>query len=90
MQLPCVAYWVGLEPHYGAFFSGANGYNQHYLGTGGDSATCNSSAGCIGNWNWWGDDLNVLLVPKGGWLLTDPPWGEKWQGSNYQATMWID
>lgn len=85
-----VAYWSGIEPHYGAFFSGSYGYNQHYLGPGGDPATCGSSSGCIGNWNWWGDWLNVLLVPKGGWLWTELPGGSKWQGSNYQATLWVD
>ena len=84
-----VAYWTGIEPHYGAFFSGGHGYNQHYLGPGGDAATCSSSSGCIGNWNWWGNDLNVLLVPKSGWLWTEAPWGPKWQGYNYQATVFI-
>ncbi len=84
------AYLVGLEPHYGAFFSGGSGRNQHYLGPGGDSATCASSSGCIANWNWWGADLSVLLLPKSGWLLTEVPWvGPKWQGYNYQATIFI-
>lgn len=86
-----VAFWTGVEPHYGAFFSGSNGYNQHYLGPGGDAETCSSSAGCISSWTWYPDNVrNILLLPKAGRLLTEPPWGPKWQASNYQATMWID
>ena len=77
------------EPHYGAFFSGKYGHNQHYLGPGGDAATCQSSAGCISNWNWWGGDRNVLLIPKWGWLWA-PGAGPRWQPSNYQARVWID
>jgi len=84
-----VAYWVGIEPHYGAFFSGGYGYNQHYLGPGGDAATCGSSSGCISNWNWWGNDFSVLLVPKSGWLWAELPGGPRWQGYNYQATVFI-
>lgn len=85
-----VAYWTGIEPHYGAFFPGRWGHNQHDLGPGGDAATCGSSAGCISNWNWWGADQNVLLLPKWGWLWTEPPGGPKWQPANYQARVWID
>ena len=86
-----LAYTTGVEPHFAAFFNtGRNGTNQHYLGPGGDDATCSSSAGCIRNWNWWGDNLSKLLVPKSGWLLNDPPWGSRWQGSNYQADLWYD
>lgn len=84
-----VAYWTGIEPHYGAFFSGSYGRDQHYLGPGGDPATCGSSSGCISAWNWWGTWYSVLLVPKGGWLWTELPSGPKWQPSNYQATLWI-
>lgn len=79
------------EPHYGAFFSGSYCYNQHYLGPGGDPTTC--SNGCIWNWNWWGSNRNVLLCPKC-WLYSTlrlfGPIPERWQGSNYQATCWID
>lgn len=85
-----VAFWTGPEPHFGAFFLGRWGHNQHYLGPGGDAATCGSSAGCISNWNWWGADRNVLLLPKWGWLWTEPPWGPKWQPAHYQAQVWID
>ncbi|MFN4294540.1 MAG: hypothetical protein ACK4JD_10445 [Thermoflexales bacterium] len=49
-----IAFWETDGPHYGAVFSGKYGHNQHYLGPGGDAATCQSSAGCISNWNWWG------------------------------------
>ncbi len=84
-----VAYWTGIEPHYGAFFQGAYGRDQHYLGPGGDTSTCGSSAGCIWYWNWWGNWQSVLLVPKGGWLWTEPPGGPRWQPANYQATLWI-
>jgi len=86
-----IAYFTGVEPHFAAFFNGGrNGTDQHYLGPGGDGATCGSSSGCISNWNWWGDNLNKLLVPKNGWLLNDPLWGPRWQGSNYQARLWYD
>ncbi|HXF70746.1 MAG TPA: hypothetical protein VNK89_13175 [Thermoflexus sp.] len=86
-----VAFWAGDGPHYGAFFSGKYGHNQHYLGPGGDAATCQSSAGCISNWNWWGADRNVLLLPRS-WLFGEFPWfsGPRWQPSNYQARVWID
>lgn len=82
-----VAYWIGIEPHYAAFFNGSATWagNQHYLGPGGDAATCGSSSGCISNWDWWGSPATRLLVPKGGWLWEEPPWGPRWQGSNYQA-----
>lgn len=84
-----VAYWTGIEPHYGAFFQGAWGRDQHYLGPGGDASTCGSSSGCIWSWNWWGDWGAVLLVPKRGWLWAEPPGGPRWQPANYQATLWI-
>lgn len=54
------------ESHYGAFFNGSLCYNQHYLGPGGDPATCGYGPGgsCIDGWNWWGPDHAVLLCPK--------------------------
>ena len=79
------------EPHYGAFFNGSSCHNQHYLGPGGDEATC--SQGCIQNWNWWGGDRNVLLLPKCwlyAWLCILNPISERWQGSSYQASCWIN
>lgn len=86
-----LAFWIGLEPRYGAFFSGSNCHNQHYLGPGGDQATCQN--GCIWNWNWWGNQRNVLLCPKC-WLYSIlrilGPIPERWQGSNYQATCWFN
>lgn len=86
-----VVFWnPWYEPHYGAAFNGSNGHSQHYLGPGGDSATCGSSAGCISNWNWWGSSLNVLLVPKSGWLWNSPCCTPEWDHNNYQATLWVD
>lgn len=82
------AYWVGLEPHYGAFFNGLYGYGQHWLGAGGDAATCSSSGGCISGWNWWSGNGNVLLLPKIGWLFGGP--SGVWTGSNYQATLYFN
>jgi hypothetical protein len=82
-------FWV---PHYGAWFSGSNGYNQHYLGPGGDAATCNSGSGCISSWNWWGSYYAVLLLPKC-WLYSSCIGGQipdRWNPNYYQATMWID
>jgi hypothetical protein len=84
-----VAFWIGIEPHYGAFFPGMNGRNPHFLGSGGDAATCGSSGGCIAGWNWWGNYYHVLLIPKGGWLLQQVPGGDRWQATSYQADMWI-
>ena len=80
-----VAFWTGIEPHYGAFFTGSSGYNQYYTGS---ESTCISSAGCIGGWTWWGGSNNVLLIPKGGWLTC--LWcRERWNAGNYWATLWI-
>jgi hypothetical protein len=82
-----VHHWTWGEPHYGAFWYQAYPYSgsQRYVGPGGSSATCSSSAGCIGSWGWVGTWYHILLVPKGGWLWTEPPWGAKWQGGNYEA-----
>lgn len=86
-----VAFWTGLEPHFAAFFTDGsrNCVNPHYLGPGGDPATCESSAGCIENWDWWGSNYNRLLLPKKKWLAEQPPWGDRWQGRNYQATCYF-
>lgn len=77
-----IAYWSSGLPHYGAFFSGQNGYNQHFLGPGGDGATSCCSGG-IANWNWWSSSRNVLLLPKT-WIFfysgSNTP-------SNYRATL---
>jgi hypothetical protein len=88
-----VAYYDGPEPHYGAFFNRAGGYNQNYLGPGGFSITCGSSSGCISNWTWWPNipgGRNVLLLPKRGWLFPYPGYQivvyDPWQPYNYQAT----
>lgn len=83
-----------LVPHYGAWFSGSNGYNQHYFGPGGDNATClYSGSGCISTWNWWGPDYAVLLLPKC-WLFAyfcvSGQIPERWNAFYYQATMWIN
>lgn len=79
------AYWDN-GPHYGAFFSGQNGYNQHFLGPGGDGAT-NCCSGGITNWNWWGSSLNVLLLPKS-WLFGFH--SGSWTPENYQATLYFN
>lgn len=85
--LPCI------DEHYGAFFPGSNGYNQHYVGPGGDSATCISDHGCISQWDWWGTYRSVLLLPKS-WLYSVQPcfWkrSDAWVAANYRATVWID
>jgi hypothetical protein len=83
-----------LVPHYGAWFSGSNGYNQHYFGPGGDNATClYSGSGCISTWNWWGPNYAVLLLPKC-WLFSyfcvSGQIPERWNAFYYQATMWIN
>lgn len=79
---------------FGAFFSGEYGHNQHYLGPGGDTATCSSNHGCISSWNWTnhsGMIGNILLVPKT-WLYIVPClWlrNEAWVPSYYSATIFI-
>lgn len=85
-----VAFWQFVEPHYGAFFAGSYGSQQHYLGPGGDQRTCSSSESCISGWSWWGDFRSVLLLPKLNWLWCcgGPP--EAWNPSSYQARMWIN
>jgi hypothetical protein len=82
-----VAYYThwGTNPHHGAFFYGYNGSNQHYLGSGGDAATCSSNHGCINTWNWWSGSQNVLLLPKS-WLHS---YSARWNSSNYEATTWV-
>jgi len=77
------------EPHYGATFAGSYVSSITFLGSGGNSATCNSSAGCITGWNWV-DNNTVLLIPKGGWLFDQAPWGDRWQANKYQAEVWIN
>ncbi len=78
------------EPHYGAYFAGSYVSSITFLGSGGNTATCGSSAGCIANWNWL-DNNSVLLVPKGNWLLAQVPWiGDRWKAYNYQAEIWIN
>lgn len=72
--------------HFGAFFYGKEGYWQHYLGPGGDTATAYAGGG-IANWNWWGTNYNVLLCPKT-WLFF-PNQTEKWYGHNYQANFQV-
>lgn len=77
------------EPHFGAWFDNVSCTNpRHYLGPGGDQATC--EYGCIWNWDWWTPDGGappvVTLVPKS---FLDANW-DRWQGSNYQATCWFD
>lgn len=81
-----IAYWTGIEPHYGAFFTGGWGTNQHYLGPGGDSATCSSGSGCISSWSWWGPSLSTLLVDKT-WYFSDSDHRDE---SNYQADLYYD
>jgi hypothetical protein len=83
------------EPHYAAWFwSPYCGSPQHYLGPGGDAATCQSSHGCISTWDWhWdegGSGRNQLLIPKGGWLWDEGPSGPRWQGYNYQGYCWLN
>jgi hypothetical protein len=66
-----VAFWTNIiEPHYGAFFySGRTPYDQHYSGSGGDSATLPYDGG-ISAWSWWGGPpASTLLLPKR-WLGT--------------------
>lgn len=73
--------------HFLAVWNLGNGNNQHYIGPGGDAATCSSSHGCIGSWTWWMNPLygpSKLGVPKT-FLLLDP---DRWNGSNYQADVW--
>lgn len=76
------SHWGGGSPHYAAFFSGDYGYNQHFVGPGGDAATASYSGG-IANWDWYPPFYSRLLVPKT-WLLfgigANTP-------SNYQAVV---
>jgi hypothetical protein len=75
-------HYAGGQWYYGAYFSGKEGYWQHYRGPGGDGATSLFSGG-IANWGWWGAFYHVLSVPKS-FLLTHPFQG--WVGNNYEAT----
>ncbi|MCX7623967.1 MAG: hypothetical protein RMK01_11605 [Thermomicrobium sp.] len=79
---------------YVAFFPGEYGHDQHFVGPGGDAATCSSNHGCTSQWNWTnsgGAVRNVLLLFKS-WLFTVPCLVQRsgaWTPANYRATMWI-
>lgn len=75
--------FVDTRPHYGAFFTGSDGRNQHYLGPGGDAATCSSGSGCISTWHWWGPATSTLLVDFS-WYWSHSDHRNK---NNYQANM---
>lgn len=82
-----VAFWEPWwRPHYGAFFIGRTGRNQHYLGPGGDAATCGTGSGCISTWHWWGPALSTLLL-DGTWYLSH---ADRRNPANYEAQMFID
>lgn len=73
--------------HLLAVWNLGSGNNQHYIGPGGDAATCGSSHGCIGSWTWWMNPSygpSKLGIPKT-FLLLDQ---DRWNGSNYQANVW--
>ncbi|HUM72024.1 MAG TPA: hypothetical protein PLK31_24615 [Chloroflexota bacterium] len=73
--------------HFLAVWNLGSGNNQHYIGPGGDAATCGSSHGCIGSWTWWMNPSygpSKLGIPKT-FLLLDQ---DRWNGSNYQANVW--
>lgn len=62
-----------LEPHFLARWSnGRSGSNQHYVGSGGDGATCRSNHGCISSWTWWSSENNYarLGIPKSFYLTS--------------------
>jgi hypothetical protein len=76
------------QPHYGAYFNGAYGSNQYFTGPSGQPAGYSS-------WNWWGNELHVLLLNKS-WLLApvcyDSSTGnsvcfDRWNGNNHHAYM---
>jgi len=72
-------------PHYAAFFSGDYGYNQHFLGIGGDAATAPYRGG-IAAWDWYPATWRSRLLTPRTWLIL-----EEWRGAtlhyNYQATV---
>lgn len=72
-------------PHYGAYFSGTNGTNPGYLGV---SNPCQSSSGCMNNWDWNGN-RSMMAIPKGNWLwecdIQTPYCRERWQPYKYYA-----
>lgn len=76
-----IAYWWWDGPHWGAWFSGDHGRDQHYLGPGGDAATAPYSGG-IANWDWWGNSLSVLMLPRT-WLVVGG--SEARTADNYSA-----
>ncbi len=55
-------YTSGINPHYGAFFTGRNGRHQFYTGP-------NGPAG-YSTWDWWGNNMSVLLLQKRWYLIT--------------------
>jgi hypothetical protein len=65
-----------LVPHYGAYFAGALGSQQYFDGPSGQPSGYSS-------WDWWGQDLAVLLLEKS-WLFTH---SDAWTPSNHHAFM---
>jgi hypothetical protein len=87
------SYWLSQvtpdgETHYLATWPWPHGNNPHYLGYGGDAATCVPTHGCINQWTWWLTSPESRPgVPKF-FLITNWPPGNTI--SNYSATVWMD
>lgn len=78
--------------HHLATWTRPYGNSPHYLGSGGDSATCWSNHGCISQWSWWLTTPESRLgVPKTFYFLGS--WGVGGGGNNinnYSASVWYD
>lgn len=83
----CPAWSPAGNCHHLATWTRPYGNNPHYTGSGGDSATCASSHGCISQWTWWlRTPESRLGVPKSFYFIGIGPMTI----SNYIASVWYD
>lgn len=79
--------WDCMEPHCLAVWRSGSCADPHYVGAGGDEATCSSNHGCISSWTWWATSPEGKLgVPKL-WIAQD--FFERYDVSNYKAWCYI-
>lgn len=75
--------------HHLATWTRPYGNGPHFVGSGGDAATCNSNHGCISQWTWWLlTPESRLGVPKSFYF----PYvlSGSMVASNYTASVWYD
>lgn len=83
----CPAWSTAENCHHLATWTRPYGNSPHYIGSGGDNATCGSNHGCISQWTWWLlTPESRLGVPKSFYFTGIGPM----TASNYTASVWYD